>query len=289
MRLSCNDLGIGWMDGDQSIPQPIIYEHPFMTLLFDDADKALSICANHPRGRWTKCLIAQPVIVGSKLETWDNKAAKHEDTIKDSKGLVIGALKLNEQEDAAPASNAALKVFGTVELAEIIFLGLSMRDVLTSTQRVCREWKSIIEGSKPIQQALFQTPVSNERVAYRDSDASEQQFSREIMNHPMLTWELNVRPGQRSSDFVKWLCKEHLQGSWRKHLATQPPISELSMWTFRDGSLITVAGGITLEDLDLPRISNAANGQFGLDGWNWECRSSLTDELRDLRARMLAH
>ncbi|KAK5675767.1 hypothetical protein LTS10_011494 [Elasticomyces elasticus] len=194
-----------------------------------------------------------------------------------------------EGESDPLASNATLKVFGTVELAEMIFLRLSMRDVLTCTQRVCREWKGIVEGSKPIQEALFQKPISNERVAYRDSDASEQQFSREIMNHPMLTWELNVRPGQRSSDYVKWLCKEHLQGSWRKHLATQPPISELSIWTAHDNSLITVAEGITLEDLDFPRISNADNGQFGLDGWNWKCRSSLTDELRDLRARMLAH
>ncbi|KAK5720132.1 hypothetical protein LTR15_007405 [Elasticomyces elasticus] len=203
----------------------------------------------------------------------------------------MSKMKDNEEasHDTTMASWTAQKVFGTVELAEMIFLGLSMRDVLTCTQRVCREWKSIVEGSKPIQEALFQKPISTERVAYRDSDASEQQFSREIMNHPMLTWELNVRPGQRSSDFVKRLCKEHLQGSWRKHLATQPPISELSMWTFRYGSLITVAEGITLEDLDLPRVSNAANGQFGLDEWNWECRSSLTDELRDLRARMLAH
>ncbi|KAK3629327.1 hypothetical protein LTR56_018102 [Elasticomyces elasticus] len=117
----------------------------------------------------------------------------------------------SEEEDAAPASNAALKVFGTVELAEIIFLGLSMRDVLTSTQRVCREWKSIIEGSKPIQQALFQTPVSNERVAYRDRHARRKQFAPDILNHPVLASELHMRPGKPYLSFVKWLCTEHLQ------------------------------------------------------------------------------
>ncbi|KAK4897599.1 hypothetical protein LTR27_004745 [Elasticomyces elasticus] len=169
-----------------------------------------------------------------------------------------------KEEGARPASSAALKVFGTVELTEIIFPGLSMRDVLTCTQRVCREWEAIIEGSKPIQEALFQKPISIDRVAYRDPDASKRQCSHEIMNHPMLTWKFNVRPEERSFSLAKWLCKEHLQGSWRKHLATQPPITELSMWTTHDDSLITAAEGITLKDLDFPRIKD--NATFGLDG-----------------------
>ncbi|KAK3642260.1 hypothetical protein LTR56_010837 [Elasticomyces elasticus] len=95
MRLRCDDATDDWMDGDQSIPQPVIYEHPFMTLLFDHSDKAFSICTKHATGSWTKCLIAQPAIVESQLEMDDDKA-KYED-IKDSEGLVIGALKLNER------------------------------------------------------------------------------------------------------------------------------------------------------------------------------------------------
>ncbi|KAK5715313.1 hypothetical protein LTR17_016829 [Elasticomyces elasticus] len=96
MRLRCDDGAKDtWMDGDQSIPPPVIFEHPIMTLLFDHTDKAFSTCTTHPTGSWTKCLIAQPAIVESKLEMDDDKA-KHED-IKDSEGLVIGALKLNER------------------------------------------------------------------------------------------------------------------------------------------------------------------------------------------------
>ncbi|KAK5693458.1 hypothetical protein LTR97_010027 [Elasticomyces elasticus] len=74
----------------------------------------------------------------------------------------------SKEEGAPPASNAALKVFGTNELAEMIFLGLPIRDVLTSTQRICREWKAVIEGSLPIQQALFRKPISDERLMYRE-------------------------------------------------------------------------------------------------------------------------
>ncbi|KAK5675768.1 hypothetical protein LTS10_011495 [Elasticomyces elasticus] len=84
-----------WMNDGQPVPEAFIFEHPFMTLLFDETDKAFSIHTNHPTGSWTKCLIAQPAIAESKLKM-SYIMAKRED-LKDSEGLVIGALKLNER------------------------------------------------------------------------------------------------------------------------------------------------------------------------------------------------
>ncbi|KAK3629326.1 hypothetical protein LTR56_018101 [Elasticomyces elasticus] len=125
MRLRCDDDAAqdAWSDGDQSIPQPIIFEHPFMTLLFDYADKAFSIRTNHPTGSWTKCLIAQPAIVQSKFKM-NSIETKHED-LKDSEGLVIGALKLNERTWNAhdifyiPGYTCWMSVTLTDELREI--------------------------------------------------------------------------------------------------------------------------------------------------------------------------
>ncbi|KAK4897598.1 hypothetical protein LTR27_004744 [Elasticomyces elasticus] len=70
------------------------------------------------------------------------------------------------------------ELFGIVELLEMIFLGLSTRDVLCNVQRTCSTWKSTVESSKPIQEALFFRPISEARLRYNYSNGWEDEGRR---------------------------------------------------------------------------------------------------------------
>ena len=54
-------------------------------------------------------------------------------------------------------ASAKERVFGVTELLETIILNLSMTE-MARAQQVCRQWKSVIEYSRPIRQALFLEP-----------------------------------------------------------------------------------------------------------------------------------
>jgi hypothetical protein len=58
-----------------------------------------------------------------------------------------------------PRSPAVGEVFGTPELLEMILLGLPIRHILASAERVCRSWKATIDGSIKLQRALFFQPL----------------------------------------------------------------------------------------------------------------------------------
>ncbi|KAK4952002.1 hypothetical protein LTR10_009922 [Elasticomyces elasticus] len=74
-----------------------------------------------------------------------------------------------DDQDSQPTP-AVGNVFATVELAELIFLDLSMRDVLCGVKGTCREWKAVVDSSLPIQQALFLRPITNMRLRYANFD-----------------------------------------------------------------------------------------------------------------------
>ncbi|KAK5715312.1 hypothetical protein LTR17_016828 [Elasticomyces elasticus] len=222
----------------------------------------------------------------------------------------------SEEEGAAPASNAALKVFGTVELAEMIFLGLSMRDVLTSTQRVCREWKGIIDGSIPIQQALFQKPINEVKLQYYDNSeqggrwgkSANAPHSFSMVQHPLMAWMTcgAKEPGGQPRTYYNrftGLCIKHPDGSWRKALVTQPAVSEIALspllTSYGDPStpvLLTGSNGATLGDLaylgrqgeNILEAKGLRKTFFAVKGGRDWLKSDLAlEELRVLRSRML--
>ncbi|KAK5132694.1 hypothetical protein LTR08_008738 [Meristemomyces frigidus] len=55
--------------------------------------------------------------------------------------------------DATPVE----RVFGVMELLEPILLELSMPE-MAKAQEVCKQWKSVVEGSLPIRRALYLEP-----------------------------------------------------------------------------------------------------------------------------------
>ncbi|KAF7189844.1 hypothetical protein HII31_08951 [Pseudocercospora fuligena] len=77
-------------------------------------------------------------------------------SIKPLRWICHGALQIPRLL-CPPPLTAAQKVFGIVELAESIFLELEMREHFRA-QQVCRQWKAVIESSKPCRKALFLEP-----------------------------------------------------------------------------------------------------------------------------------
>lgn len=57
------------------------------------------------------------------------------------------------------ASSGPHKVFLVTEILEMILLETDMQTLLTSAQRVCRQWSTLIENSADLQCALFFRPV----------------------------------------------------------------------------------------------------------------------------------
>lgn len=66
-------------------------------------------------------------------------------------------------------SDAANNVFGTFELLEAILLLLPPRDLLVSSQRVCKRWQAVISNSIYIQQKLFYRQTSSTRNGKKHS------------------------------------------------------------------------------------------------------------------------
>jgi hypothetical protein len=57
------------------------------------------------------------------------------------------------------ASSEPHKIFLITEILELILLKTDTRTLLTSTQRVCRKWHFLVQGSYELQAALFFKPV----------------------------------------------------------------------------------------------------------------------------------
>lgn len=181
------------------------------------------------------------------------------------------------------------KVFDVFELAEAIFLQLSMQDVLVNVQRTCRDWKGLIEASLPIQQALFLRPVGGERLEYLTTRGpkgrrytklvrpAEPPTTPTVIEHPILTDAFAC--AQR-------IGASYLGSSWARALATQPPVSELELGSSNGGLWVTPKdAGVTLGRLGL--LSYDHYSDVHIEGL-MACKcSSVKEKLKDLRRRML--
>lgn len=70
----------------------------------------------------------------------------------------------------------ATRTFAIVELAERIFLELPPRDILVNIQRTSKQFQAVVEGSTPIQQALFFKPITDVKLKWVNctEDCNEQ-------------------------------------------------------------------------------------------------------------------
>ncbi|KAJ5389690.1 uncharacterized protein N7496_000758 [Penicillium cataractarum] len=142
-------------------------------------------------------------------------------------------------------------VLTTPEILEMILLHTDMRTLLTSAQRVCRDWLNLIAKSPSIQKALFFTPI-------KDSEWG----TKEKTINPLLAESFPPifppKDGSRSHKFdfsdLKWTQDPssmtrfiRKDASWRKMLVQQPPPPELGLF-----NLYHARGGDTAACLTIP-------------------------------------
>jgi hypothetical protein len=133
-------------------------------------------------------------------------------------------------------------VFETFELLETILFELPMQTLLLS-QRVNKQWKSVLEGSTKLQQALFFKPIPGGPIPFtelpwlgwKDSatyNRIETLTTGKCIRNPLLCamfknfqvdWEESELYLQ---DFFSGRFKFTCQESWTRMLPTQPPINK---------------------------------------------------------------
>lgn len=129
-----------------------------------------------------------------------------------------------------PATN---KVLDTPEILEMILARVDMRTLLTSAQRVCRDWVNLISKSPSIQKALFFTPI-------KDSEwGMEKRFINPLLEETFPSFfPARGRPKYYKFNFSDLpMTKNALamaqfvrkEASWRKMLVQQPPVSGIGL------------------------------------------------------------
>ncbi|KAI5358537.1 Putative F-box-like domain superfamily protein [Septoria linicola] len=176
-------------------------------------------------------------------------------------------------------NTASARVFGTAELIEMILLELPMQTLLVTAQRVCKDWNIAIASSTKLQQALFILP-STDDVLYWDwplhlelDEVYEEAGKQCIFQHPLIQPRApNLQyyptivyqtgpPGRPRANktgkpsVMQWPnILYRTEASWRKQLATQPPIRQLiHIWDVldaeQDDRVIASGAYLTLGDI----------------------------------------
>lgn len=189
---------------------------------------------------------------------------------------------------------ACHRVFNINELAEAIFLHLSLSDLLCIVQPICRNWKNIIDTSINLQQALFRTSTCpkarliDHRLEYAAVQAGLS-YEQTVVEHPLLT---KIGSGGTSlacsfgtnSEVV--LCGD---ASWRHCLATQPPVRDICIYDSRDPlgcKTVTSDYGVLLGQLmpneDAMRTLHASH----IYAWVQWKKCSFQDGYYELKAQL---
>jgi hypothetical protein len=133
-------------------------------------------------------------------------------------------------------------VLNTPEILEMILIQTDIRTLLTSAQRVCRDWLNLVITSPSIQKALYFTPIKesegepNEKTlnpllkeGFPPMFPPKDSSSYDGFDFSDLEW---TKDPSRLAPFVR------ADASWRKMLIQQRPISEIGLF-----SLFSAKGG----------------------------------------------
>ncbi|KAK5124044.1 hypothetical protein LTR85_002241 [Meristemomyces frigidus] len=200
--------------------------------------------------------------------------------------------KAAAEQGAGDSISACHKVFNISELAETIFLELSMHDALVNIQRTCRSWRDNVEASLPIQQALFFKPISTSRLHFfKSADRNGQKRRRWAeteygpdsqlpVEHPLITsayWDRH-KHGE---------AREWAEASWRRQLLTQPPIGSLTLFFQGSPAATTIQppeSSIRMGDLEQSMHGAKLEFMIGWSSWRTSC---MDDTLHFTRSKML--
>lgn len=146
--------------------------------------------------------------------------------------------------------SAMSQVMLSPELLEMILVQMDMRSLLTSAQRVCHRWASLINKSPSIQKALFFTPIK------------PPEWGTDSMQNPLLVdafpsfFPAKDRPDRFKFDFSNLAATRdetamarfvRKDASWRRMLVQQPPIENIGLYHITHGR-----GGDRAESYSIP-------------------------------------
>ncbi|KAK4615849.1 hypothetical protein CLAFUW4_10323 [Fulvia fulva] len=168
-----------------------------------------------------------------------------------------------------PPDSACRRVFAIAELAEQILLNLPARDLLTKAQRVSHHWRTNIQASSPIQQALFLKPINCTPLAFRIT-GTKKLLAR---YNPNGVWTASphhqdlVAPYGNPFVDAKTSNGEAMmrpEASWRRMLVTQPPIASCNVQAVEGTGLIRTPQGTigqVVEGAGMVRTQHDAFGE----------------------------
>jgi hypothetical protein len=149
-------------------------------------------------------------------------------------------------------STARHRAFAATELAEAIFLELSMSDILCGVIQTCKSWNTVVEKSTKLQQALFFKPIAIKPLQYSFEKkgwvmpGTEAKYK--VYEHPLLAklnslaLDMHVTRSlagdlRMSPEIVLDAVKKRAHpaskamhranASWRRALVSQPPIIDV--------------------------------------------------------------
>ncbi|RAK82053.1 uncharacterized protein BO72DRAFT_523922 [Aspergillus fijiensis CBS 313.89] len=154
------------------------------------------------------------------------------------------------------------QVLALPELLEPILLALDLRTLLTSAQRVCTQWRSIVQRSSSLQEKLFFKPRAT----------AKRHYSPEPIFNPLLTTafpaifhavsphrgrEFNIADLELITHPAKRTAYLRPEASWRSMLIQQPPTSSFGIVQRSGGQLgysgsyeiMKTEGGLRMEAL----------------------------------------
>lgn len=138
------------------------------------------------------------------------------------------------------------QVLDSPELLEMILVQMDMRSLLTSAQRVCLHWASLINSSPSIQKALFFTPIKE----------SEWGADEKTPNPLLAETFPSIFPARGRTDRFRFdfsdmaITKDastmarfvRKEASWRRMLVQQPPIRTIGLFHISHGMVGDRAG-----------------------------------------------
>jgi hypothetical protein len=138
------------------------------------------------------------------------------------------------------------QVLATPEILEAILLQLPLKDLLTNAQRINHTWKTLINFSPLLQQALFfqpqsfagPEPIINPLLQHSFPIIFDHAMEGHVKQHLKMHWVEDLHHLEWNSTTSKQKAYSRAEASWRRMLPAQPPTRtlELVKVTHMDGA-----------------------------------------------------
>ena len=165
---------------------------------------------------------------------------------------------------------AAHGIFYLPEVLEMILLGTNLRTLLSSAQRVCRTWHSVILYSPRLQEALFFRPL--DRLRAREGPPARNSLLTEILWPEIICKRVHFSKNPPSSWIFHypevWSERPDVytrpEASWRRMLLQQPP--QFYVGVAQMTSMLASSQALSFTRLEVQRTESPVRMQHIMEG-----------------------